>query len=147
MDESTLMIIRIVILAVVCIFFGGGIWCCVKYCKACAYYYYSPVNAVDSPLAFASVAVPSLCAGLIKGLLQSGSGIGVYCLVAMIGFAGLLAGIGLLVYCVRKIYLKCGSWKFAIATYPIEILIVCLGLFTAGLFLLGAHVVTKKITE
>lgn len=140
-------IASIIILIITFALFGGFIWFCVKYCKACVYYYYNPINTIDCSLAFASLALPSLCAGLIKAFHQSASGMGVYFITAIIGLAGLITGIGLCVYSIRRIYLRCGSWKFAIATYPVEIMIALMALATAGLFLLGAYVVSQKITE
>lgn len=137
--------IEMFVLVASILIFVGIIWGTISYCKACAYYYYNPVNAIDCPLAFASIALPIAGIAFANALLKSSEGTAVLPLVIMISVSSLIAGIGLCIYFIRRGYQRTGSWKFALASYPIEIFITYLGLFTMGLFFLGARVLVEKL--
>ena len=138
-------ILELVIIIIGIGIFIGMIAGIISYLKACARYYYNPVNAIDCPLAFASIAILFMGVAFAKAIAEASPLLII--MAVIIGAASVIVSIGLIGYSIKRIYERTGSWKFAIASYPVEVAIVYLGLMSMGIFMLGAYMVVKKISE
>lgn len=125
------------------------IWGTIKYLKGCAYYYYNPVNALDTPFAFVSIALPLLSIAFASALGKAGTGNKWFFFIIqmIIILSAVIVGIILIWYAIRRIYNRTGSWKFAVASYFVEILVVYVGLATVGIFILGAYYLVDKMVK
>lgn len=138
-------LLKIIVIIISVALFAALIWGIIKYIKACNYYYYKPV-CNDCFFVLASIALP-LGMVMFSNAFSEASVSNVVIFTAFMNIAAAVACIVLIAYTIKRIYSKTGSYKFAVASYFVEAFIVYFGLMSAGLVVLAAFVVTKKIGE
>lgn len=139
---STFLSVAAMILAFAMFF--GMIWGAVKYIKACSYYYYTPLKITECVLSVVSVLCPIFGLGASGAISSSVVGIPGMIFSAVVLLGGILMGIFLVLYLIRRIESQTGSRKFAVASFVVQMFFGYLGLASAGLFLLiGVFLINK----